>query len=43
MKLKILGIESPHGDKIHNCPGFFITEGSSKILLDCGNGVTRLL
>lgn len=43
MKLKILGIESPHGDKFHNCPGFFITEGSSKILLDCGSGTHKLL
>ena len=32
MKLKVLGIESPHGTETHNCPGFFITEGNSKIL-----------
>ena len=38
-----LGTVSPYpkGDK--NCPGFFIEYGDNKILLDCGNGCTRLL
>lgn len=40
MKVKILGTVSPYckGDK--NCPGFLITENDSKVLLDCGNGIT---
>ena len=43
MKLKVLGIESPHGTKTHNCPGFLITEGNTNILLDCGSGTHKLL
>lgn len=43
MKLKVLGTRSPHGTKTHNCPGFFITEGNTKILLDCGSGTHELL
>ena len=26
MKLKVLGIDSPHGTVTHNCPGYLITE-----------------
>jgi len=38
-----LGTVSPYpkGDK--NCPGFFIEYSNDKIMLDCGNGCTRLL
>ncbi len=43
MKCKVLGIDSPHGTKIHNCPGFLITYESAKILLDCGSGTHKLL
>lgn len=43
MKLKVLGVESPYGTETHNCPGFFITEGDTKILLDCGSGTHKLL
>lgn len=43
MKLKVLGVESPHGTETHNCPGFFITQGNTKILLDCGSGTHKLL
>ncbi len=43
MKLKVLGVESPHGTETHNCPGFLITEGKTKILLDCGSGTHKLL
>ena len=43
MKIKVLGVESPHGTETHNCPGFFITEGNTKILLDCGSGTHKLL
>ena len=41
MKLKVLGVESPHGTETHNCPGFFITQGNTKILLDCGSGTHK--
>lgn len=43
MLIKICGTVSPHchGDK--NCPGFLIIEKDTKILLDCGNGITRQL
>lgn len=43
MRLKVLGTTSPHGTNQHNCPGFFITQGNSKILLDCGSGSHKLL
>ena len=38
-----LGTVSPYtkGDK--NCPGFLIEYKNNKYLLDCGNGITRLL
>lgn len=43
MLIKICGTVSPHchGDK--NCPGFLIMEKDTKVLLDCGNGITRQL
>ena len=43
MKLKVLGVKSPYGTEAHNCPGFLITEGNTKILLDCGSGTHKLL
>lgn len=43
MKLKILGSVSPYSKLDKNCPGYFITNNNDKILLDCGNGITRLL
>lgn len=43
MKLKILGTQSPYNTKGHNCPGFLITEGQTKIMLDCGSGSHSLL
>lgn len=43
MLIKILGTVLPccHGSK--NCSGFLIQEKNSKVLLDCGNGITSLL
>lgn len=43
MEVKVLGSVSPacHGTK--NGPGFLVTSGQNKILLDCGPGSTRLL
>lgn len=41
MKLKVLGSVSPYCTKKSNCPGYLITNDNEKILLDCGNGVTR--
>lgn len=43
MKVKILGTQSPFAKGRHNCPSFLITEGETKILLDCGSGSHRLL
>lgn len=43
MKLKILGTQSPYNTEGHNCPGFFIQDGNTRILLDCGSGSHRLL
>lgn len=43
MKVKVLGTQSPYATGTHNCPGFLITEGDSKIMLDCGSGSHRLL
>ena len=38
-----LGTVSPYPKGEKNCPGFFIEYEGNKIMLDCGNGCTRLL
>lgn len=38
-----LGTASPYTKGNMNCPGFLVQHNDKKILLDCGNGVTRLL
>ena len=43
MLLKVLGTVSPHCHNEKNCPGFLVTTKDVKILLDCGNGITRNL
>ena len=43
MKLKVLGTQSPYNTKGHNCPGFLITDGETRIMLDCGSGSHSLL
>lgn len=43
MLIKILGTVSPSCHESKNCPGFLIQENDSKVLLDCGNGITSLL
>lgn len=43
MILKPLGTVSPYCKGTKNCPGFLVSTGKEKILLDCGNGITRNL
>lgn len=45
MILKILGSVSPYPKANKNCIGYLIydTDRKQKILLDCGNGITRLM
>ena len=38
-----LGTISPYPKNNMNCPGFLVEYNNHKILLDCGNGTTRLL
>lgn len=38
-----LGTISPYAKENKNCPGFLVEYNNKKILLDCGNGITRLL
>lgn len=38
-----LGTVSPYCKKDKNCPGFLVKDKDSKILLDCGSGISRLL
>lgn len=38
-----LGTVSPYTKENMNCPGFLVEYNGEKILLDCGNGITRLL
>ena len=38
-----LGTVSPYTKDDMNCPGFLVEYNDKKILLDCGNGITRLL
>lgn len=41
--IKPLGTISPYTKNDMNCPGYLIKYNNKKILLDCGNGITRLL
>ncbi len=41
MKLKVLGSVSPYCAKKGNCPGYLLEKDNNRILLDCGNGITR--
>ncbi len=41
--IKVLGTISPYSKLEKNCPGFLVNYGDNKILLDCGNGISRLL
>ena len=43
MKLKVLGSVSPYCNKKNNCPGYIIEDSKNKLLLDCGNGITKKL
>lgn len=43
MGLQILGSVSPFCILDKNCPGYLITDGQNKILLDCGPGITKFL
>ena len=38
-----LGTVSPYPKDNMNCPGFMVKYNDKKILLDCGNGITRFL
>ena len=38
-----LGTVSPYTKDNCNCPGYLVNYGENRILLDCGNGITRLL
>jgi ribonuclease BN (tRNA processing enzyme) len=40
-EVEILGSVSPHSKGNKNCVGYLVRYGNQKILLDCGNGVTR--
>ena len=43
IKITPLGTVSPYCKGNMNCPGFLVENNHSKILLDCGNGITRYL
>ena len=43
MEIKILGTVSPYCKDEKNCPGYLVTSGNKKVLLDCGNGISRNL
>ena len=38
-----LGTVSPYGKEERNCPGFLVETENQKILLDCGNGISRMV
>ena len=38
-----LGTVSTYCNDVSNCPGFLVRYGNRKILLDCGNGISRYL
>lgn len=41
INIKILGSVSPYCKGENNCPGYLVYNKKNKILLDCGNGITR--
>ena len=41
--LRIIGSISPYSNKNGNCPGYLLSMGNHKILLDCGFGVCKSL
>ena len=41
MNIKVLGSVSPYCKNELNCSGYLVTLHDNKILLDCGNGITR--
>ena len=43
MEIKILGTVSPYCKDNKNCPGYLVTSGENKLLIDCGNGISRNL
>ncbi len=43
MLITPLGTVSPYCKGSMNCPGFLVEYNQDKILLDCGNGITRYL
>ena len=42
-KIRVLGTVAPYPKNNMNCPGYLIKSNDYNILLDCGNGSTRLL
>ena len=42
-KIRILGTVAPYPKNNMNCPGYLIKDDKYNILLDCGNGSSRLL
>lgn len=43
MEVKVLGTVSPYCKEEKNCPGYLVINDKDKVLLDCGNGITRNL
>lgn len=43
MKIKVLGSVSPYCKDNKNCPAYLVSSSNNRILLDCGNGITRNL
>ena len=43
MELKVLGTQSPVCKVGYNCPGFLISDGDNRVMLDCGSGTHSLL
>ena len=43
MEIKVLGTVSPYCKDKKNCPGYLVKSNKTKVLLDCGNGITRNL
>lgn len=43
MEIRICGTVAPYPKGDMNCPSFLVSDGDKKVLLDCGNGSTRLI
>ncbi len=43
LQLQVFGSVSPYIKGNYNCPGYLVSSNRAKVLLDCGNGITKYI